>query len=194
MLRIGLIQANFATMPPMQPVDLVIVLLILFTLSIFLMMVTSIFLRAPYVPTPHKVVSKMISMADLQGNEVIYDLGAGDGRLLIAAKKKHPDITAKGFELSPPVYLAALIRIRQSKQDVSMQMKNFFPQDVSDADCVFLYLMPGAMKTLAKKFEKELKPGTKIVSHAFVFPDRKPIKSMKVPWLQGEKDLLLYEW
>ena len=73
-------------------------------------------------------------------------------------------------------------------------MKNFFHQDVSDADCIFLYLMPGAMKTLQKKFEKELKPGTKVISHAFKFPGREAVKSMPVPWLQGEKELLLYTW
>lgn len=178
----------------MQPIDAIIALMILFVLGLVLMMITSIFLRAPYVPTPHDVVKKMIDMADLKGNEVVYDLGAGDGRLLIASKKTHSGIIAKGFELSPPVYLVGRIRIWQSKLPISLKMQNFFYQDVSDADCVFLYLMPGAMKRLAGKFAKELKPGTKIVSHAFVFPDRIPIKSMKVPWLQGEKDLLLYKW
>ena len=178
----------------MQPIDLAILLLVVLVLALFLMMVSSLFLRAPYVPTPHKVARKMVKMADLQGDEVVYDLGAGDGRLLIDAKRLHPRITARGFELSPPVYYIAKFRIWKSGLDVSMQMKNFFPQDVSDADCIFLYLMPGAMKTLAKKFAEELKPGTKIISHAFIFPDRKPIKKMKVPWLQGEKDLLLYEW
>lgn len=178
----------------MQPLDIVIGFMVLFTLGIVIMVVSSIFLRAPYVPTPAKVARKMVKFADLQGKEVVYDLGAGDARLLIESKKLHPGITAKGFELSPLVYFVGMFRIWQSRQQVKLWMKNFFHQDVSDADCIYLYLMPGAMKTLQKKFESELKPGTKIVSHAFTFPDRKPIKSMKVPWISGEKDLLLYEW
>ena len=158
------------------------------------MAVTSISLRAPYVPTPMKVTRKMVAFADLKGDEVIYDLGAGDARLLIESKRTHPNVTVTGFELSPLVYLLGLFRIWQSRVKVKLMMKNFFHQDVSDADCVFLYLMPGAMKSLQKKFETELKPGTKIVSHAFKFPDRKPIKTMPVPWLKGKKTILLYEW
>ncbi len=178
----------------MQPVDFAIGFMILWVLFIVVMVASSIFLRAPYVPTPWKVARLMVDFADLKGNEVVYDLGAGDARLLIATKEKHPKVIAKGFELSLPVYFLGLFKIWKSKQNVDLSMKNFFHQDVSDADCVFLYLMPGAMKTLAKKFAKELKPGTKIISHAFVFPDRKPVKTMPVPWLSGTKNVLLYEW
>ena len=178
----------------MQPIDLVIALLVLLVLAIVLMVVTSIFLRAPYVPTPMKVTKKMVTFANFKGKEVVYDLGAGDARLLIESKKAHAGITAKGFELSPPVYLLGRFRIWKSGLPVSLRMKNFFHQDVSDADCVFLYLMPGAMKSLQKKFERELKPGTIVISHAFKFPGRKPIKTMPVPWLQGEQELLFYKW
>lgn len=178
----------------MEPIDVFIAFLALWVLVIFLMLFTSIFLRAPYVPTPMKVVRKMVKFADLQGDEVVYDLGAGDGRLLLTAKKEFPGITAKGFELCPPVYFLARLKILCSGTPVSFRMKNLFTQDVSDADCIFLYLMPGAMKRLQKKFEEELKPGTKVISHAFQFPGRKPIKKMPVPWLQGEKNLHLYVW
>lgn len=178
----------------MQPIDAFIAFLILWVLCLVIMLVTTVCLRAPYVPTPMKVTRKMVEFAELNGNEVVYDLGAGDARLLVEAKKAHPGITAKGFELSPPVYALGKIRIWWSKLPVYFTMKNFFHQDVSDADCVFLYLMPGAMKTLQKKFKAELKPGTKVISHAFQFPDRKPKKTMPVPWLKGEKKLLLYIW
>lgn len=178
----------------MQPVDLVIGFMILWVFFIVIMVVSSIFLRAPYVPTPRKVARSMVDFADLRGNETVYDLGAGDARLLIAAKEAHPKVIAKGFELSPPVYFLGLFTIWKSKQKVGLYMRNFFHQNVSDADCIFLYLMPGAMKTLQKKFAKELKPGTKIVSHAFAFPDREPIKTMPVPWLSGTKNVMLYEW
>jgi hypothetical protein len=178
----------------MEPIDVFIALLTIWVFIIVLMVVTSIFLRAPYVPTPMKVTKKMVKFADFKGDEVVYDLGAGDARLLIESKRSHPGITAHGFELSPPVYAVGRFLIWKSGLAVNLQMKNLFKQDVSDADCIFLYLMPGAMKTLQKKFEKELKPGTKVISHAFTFPGRTPIKKIPVPWLQGEKELLLYEW
>ena len=178
----------------MQPLDVIVGFLMVWVFVIVLMVVTSIFLRAPFVPTPMKITKKMVAFADLKGDEVVYDLGAGDGRLLIESKKAHPGITAKGFELSPPVYVLGLFLIWKSGVKVGLHMRNMFHQNVSDADCIFLYLMPGAMKTLQKKFEKELKPGTKVISHAFKFPGREPVKSMPVPWLQGEKDLRLYIW
>lgn len=184
----------FSSISPMQPIDILIIFLALWVLTMLVMLTTSIFLRAPYVPTPTSVAKKMVTFADLKGNEVVYDLGAGDARLLIEAKRAHGDISAKGFELCPPVYLLGKIRIWWSRLPITLLMKNLFSQNVSDADCVFLYLMPGAMKRLEKKFAAELKPGTKIISHAFQFPGRTPIKTMPVPWLQGQKELLLYEW
>lgn len=178
----------------MQPIDLVIGFMIIWVFVIVVMVVSSIFLRAPYVPTPWQVARQMVEFAELTGEEVVYDLGAGDARLLIATKQTHKGVTAIGFELSPPVYLLGRFKIWKSRQKVKLHMKNFFHQDVSNADCIFLYLMPGAMKTLQTKFAKELKPGTKIVSHAFKFPGKEPVKSMPVPWLSGTKNVMLYVW
>ncbi|MCA9370504.1 MAG: hypothetical protein KC680_00920 [Candidatus Peregrinibacteria bacterium] len=178
----------------MQPIDIIIALLVVWVAVLVVMAVSFLFLRAPYVPTPMGVARTMVEFAELRGKEVVYDLGAGDGRLLIIAKEMYPGIVAKGFELSPPVYAWGRFKIWKSRQSVRLVMKNFFHQDVSDAGCIFLYLMPGAMKTLQKKFDKELQPGTKVVSHAFKFPGKKPIKSMPVPWLSGTKSVLLYEW
>ena len=193
-LHYSLSAGNIATIGHMQPIDVLLAFLILWVFAIVVMAVSTIFLRAPYVPTPMKVTKKMVKFAGLKGDEVVYDLGAGDARLLIESKRCYPDITAKGFELSPPVYYLGRFLIWKSGLSVKLMMKNIFHQDVSDADCIFLYLMPGAMKTLQKKFEKELKPGTKVISHAFKFPGREPVKTMPVPWLKGEKTILLYEW
>ena len=168
--------------------------MVIWVLIIVIMAVSFVFLRAPYVPTPRKVTRKMITFADLNGDDTVYDLGAGDARLLIEAKRTHPNINAVGFELALPVYVLGKFRIWLSRQKVSLKMKNLFKQNVSDADCIFLYLLPGAMVTLEKKFNKELKAGTKVISHAFSFPDREPVKTMPVPWLQGEEKLRLYIW
>lgn len=98
----------------------------------------------------------MVDFADLKGKETVYDLGAGDARLLIATKEKHPKTTAKGFELSPPVYFLGLFRIWQSKQKVQYCMKNFFHQDVSDADCIFVS-DAGRHEDLAEEIRKRAK-------------------------------------
>ena len=75
-----------------------------------------------------------------------------------------------------------------------LRMKNLFEEDLRNADCIFLYLMPGIMEKLLKKFDEELRPGTKIVSYAFTLRGLTPSKTEEVPWIQGKKEILLYEW
>lgn len=194
MLSIGQDRGIIVNIPSMPLVDIIIVLMILLTLGLVIMAISAIFLRAPYVPTPVAVCEAMIAMANLKGNEVIYDLGAGDARLLIQAMRKHPHITARGSELAFPVYFWAKIKIYFSGQKVDLRLRNLFSEDLRDADCIFLYLMPGIMDQLITKFTKELRPGTKIISYAFSLQKLDPLKTQEVPWIQGKKKIYLYEW
>ena len=179
----------------MHSVDVLIALVMILILVVVVMAVSAIFLKAPYVPTPIKVARKMVKLANLEGSEVIYDLGAGDGRLLIEAAKMHPDITAYGSELSPLVCYWGKLKIWLSgKRNAHLEMKNLFTEDLRDADCIFLYLMPGIMDSLLVKFVEELRPGTKIVSYAFPLQGLTPIKTEEVPCIQGKNKILLYEW
>jgi precorrin-6B methylase 2 len=178
----------------MQLIDIFIFLAILFVLGIVVMAVSAIFLKVPYVPTPVHVAQKMVTIANLNGSEVIYDLGAGDGRLLIEALRIHPGLTAHGSELSPLVCLWGKTKVLLSGTKVQLRMKNLFLEDLRNADCIFLYLMPGIMDSLLVKFAEELRPGTKIVSYAFPLQGLNPIKTEEVPWIQGKKKILLYEW
>jgi precorrin-6B methylase 2 len=179
----------------MQLIDIFIFLAILLVLGIVVMAVSAIFLKAPYVPTPIKVAKKMVTLANLEDSEVIYDLGAGDGRLLIEVVKMHPGIKAFGSELSPLVCYWGKLKIWLSgKRNAHLKMKNLFTEDLRDADCIFLYLMPGIMEKLLDKFAEELRPGTKIVSYAFPLQGLTPIQTEEVPWIQGKKKILLYEW
>jgi hypothetical protein len=148
----------------------------------------------PYVPTSSKVSKEMVNFAALRGGEHVYDLGAGDARLLIETKRKHPDVVANGYEISPMVYLLGRYRIHRSKLSVGFHFGNFFHRDVSDADCIFLYLMPEVMGKLAEKFDRELKPGTKVISNVFRFKDRTPVATREVEWISGKRKLLMYEW
>ena len=178
----------------MQPIDLFILLAILLVLGIVVMAVSAIFLKAPYVPTPLSVAQKMVKIEDLKGTEVVYDLGAGDGRLLIEALHIHPELKAYGSELSPLVCFWGKMKIMLSGTKADLRMKNLFEEDLRNADCIFLYLMPGIMEKLLKKFDEELRPGTKIVSYAFTLRGLTPSKTEEVPWIQGKKEILLYEW
>ena len=173
-------------------------LLIGFVLVILLFVlvtaVGNLAIQVPFVPTARKVAEEMVRFADLKGTETVYDLGAGDGRILIAAKRLHPHIRAIGWEFVPTVWLLGKLRIWWSKQDVSLRRGNALTQDVRDADCIFLYLFPEAMALLEAKFDRELKPGTKVLSYVFQFPNRTPVAQKSVPWMGKTRMLRLYEW
>lgn len=149
---------------------------------------------APFLPSSRKVVRAMIDFAELRGTETVVDLGAGDARILIAAKKKYPSIRAVGIEILPLVWLLGRLNIFLSRRDIEWRRGNALTQDVREADCVFLYLFPKVMKTLQEKFDRELRPGTKVISYVFRFPGRKPLRELTVPWLGGKNVLRLYRW
>ncbi|HLD07709.1 MAG TPA: methyltransferase [Candidatus Peribacterales bacterium] len=167
--------------PPILLADLALIGILILTLILFVTMVTSLMLFVPYVPSPMQVVEFMIGKANIKGNEIVYDLGCGDARLLIAAKKKYPNIRAIGYELPLGVWLLAKLRVVFSKQDISIRLGNFLKANLSDADIVFLYLVPEVMKKLTEKMERELRKGTRVVSHGFELPGKTPLSVERCP-------------
>lgn len=166
-------------------------------LPLLFLLVTGIgnfLVRVPFVPTSRRVAEEMVRFADLTGTETIYDLGAGDGRILIAAKRLHPGLRAIGWEFVPTVWLLGKLRIWWSGQEVAFKLGNALKHSVADAGCLFLYLFPAAMAELERKFDRELKPGTKVVSYVFRFPHREPVSQKQVPWLGETRMLWLYQW
>ena len=120
-----------------------------------------------FVPTPHDVVERMFQMVKLKKADVVYDLGCGDGRLVVHAAK-HYGCNAFGFDVDP-------VRISESFENVSVNdvedlvtitQKDIFTLDLSPADVVTLYLLPDLNVKLIPQLEK-LKPGSRIVSHDF---------------------------
>ncbi len=149
----------------------------------------------PYVPTPMNIVNQALDLAKLKGRETIYDLGAGDGRTVIEAKRRHPKIKATGFEIAIGVWLLAQLRLFRKRSKAKVLLKNFMEQDLSDADVIFTYLSPRFMRMLLPKFKAELKKGTVIVSHAFKLPGKKPIISARCEApIWGSKNLFVYRW
>lgn len=161
--------------------DLVLISILILSLILLITMMTSLILFVPFVPSPMKVVEFMIGKASLKGNETVYDLGCGDARLLIAAKKKYPNIRAIGYELPLGVWMLAKIKVFLSKQKVTVRLGNFLRANLSDADVILLYLIPEVMPKLQRKLERELKKGTRIISHGFEFPDREPLLVERCP-------------
>ena len=135
----------------------------------------------PYVPTPQEVVDEMLKMANVKKGDVLYDLGCGDGRIVVTAAKKF-GIKAVGVDINPE-------RIKEAKENaekagvtdlVTFHNNDLFKEDISKATVVTLYLLPEVNLRLRPKLFKELKPGTRIVSHDFDMGDWKPEKEVEM--------------
>ncbi len=163
------------------------------TLVLAITIIAHLFIVVPYIPTPYPVVQAMIAAAELRPGETVYDLGAGDARLLIAALDACPQVRAKGSECIPTIWLLGKFRLWWAGKRADLRCKNLRSEDLRDADVVFLYMMPLVMRPLEEKMDRELRPGTRVVSHAFRFPGRKPEREWKVPG-KRQKTVLLYRW
>ena len=151
-------------------------------------------LGVPYVPTPLRVVRTMIGLVPFRGDETVYDLGCGDGRILIAAKKTHPGIRAIGCEIVPTVWVLAAVRRFFTRTDVTLHLRSVFAEDLRDADVIFLYIMPSLIARLMPKFHRELRAGTIIVCRSFPLPGMQPLNTQTLPWLGSTTSLFLYRW
>jgi len=139
-----------------------VIFLFLFGLTIW-----SALIGAPYFITPKKAIREIFELAQIRPGQKLYDLGSGNGKTLIIAQKEF-GAQATGFELSPIVYLIAQLNLLfHGVKDAKLYCKNFYKQDLSDADVIFCFLSIPAMERLRPKFEKELRPRTKIISYSF---------------------------
>jgi len=130
---------------------------------------------APYVVSPQSIVDRMLELADLKPGEKLYDLGSGDGRILITAVTRFR-AKAVGVEISDDLVRSTNTRIRQLGLDNDAQVihGNFLNVDLSPADVVTLYLATEANEMLRPNLEKELKNGARVVSHEYAVPGWKP--------------------
>lgn len=135
----------------------------------------------PYVSTPQIVVDKMLEVAAVTKDDVVYDLGSGDGRIVITAAKKY-GVRGVGVDIDPErvkeananaVLAGVTERVKFIEQDL-------FETDLKEASVVTLYLLPEVNLRLRPKLWRELKPGTRVVSHAFDMGDWKPEKTVQV--------------
>ena len=144
--------------------------------------------RAPdaiYVPTPEDIVEEMLKLAVVKKEDVVYDLGSGDGRIVIAAASKFGSKTV-GYEIDRRLVEQARGNVAQSKVEslARIEHEDIFTLDLSGADVIAVYLPSPLMQRLIPQFEK-LKPGSRIVSHQFEMPG---IRADKVITLQSKED------
>ena len=131
---------------------------------------------APYVGSPVRAVDKMLNMASLRPGETLYDLGCGDGRILIAAAEKYK-VKAVGIEISDRLAKTAVenVKKRGLQDQVKIVHGDFMQTDLSAADVVTLYLATTANESLRPNLERYLHPNTRVVSYDYPIPGWKPV-------------------
>ena len=133
-----------------------------------------------YVPTPQPVVDKMLELAEVKTGDVVYDLGCGDGRIVVTAAKKY-GVKAIGFDIDPQRVKEANENVRSNKVEhlVTIKQEDIFTLDLREANVVTLYLLPDLNVRLMPQLAK-LKPGSRIVSHDFDMRGAKPVQTVEV--------------
>ena len=173
-----------------------VLFLIVFFLLVLLVwsVLVNVWAGVPYIASPMSVTKAMVDLAQPKAGETVFDLGAGDGRLLRLTKQTSPQSIAIGYECTPTVFAWGKVCSWLSRPKIDFRFGNLFRQNLTKADVIFVYLFPNVMKRLIPKFERELRPGTRIVSHAFSLPGRNPTKIVKVQTRRMEKTVRLYIW
>lgn len=155
----------------MLPLALALIIILLCGLWILVPMLYG----PPWIPTRTNRIRKALQLAGLKPDEVVYDLGCGDGRVLVIAAREF-GARAVGIEIGPAQCAAAWLRAALSgaKDRVRVRWGNFYRADLKDADVVFAYLTSGQARRLEEHLTSQLKPGARLVTIAFDFPDWQP--------------------
>ncbi len=144
---------------------------LLFLLISGLWLIVPALFGLPWIPTREVRIRRALELAKLQPDELLYDLGAGDGRVLVMAAKEF-DARAVGIEIGPVQCLAGWLRIilNGCRPKARMRCGDFYKADISDADVVFVYATSAQTSKLLPLLERQLRPGARVVSIAADFP------------------------
>ena len=148
----------------------------------------------PYVPTPQEVVDRMLELAEVKDGDVIYDLGSGDGRIVVTAAQKF-GVKAIGFEIDPQRIKESHENIRKAGVEklVEIRQQDIRTVDLSEATVLTMYLLPEVNLMIRPNIWKQMKPGSRVVSHDFDMGDWKPAKMERVKDASNW-DHVLYLW
>lgn len=149
---------------------------------------------APYVTSPQPIVDRMLDLANVKPGEIVYDLGCGDGRILITAAQRF-GARGIGIELSERLVRLTNDSVRRLnlQEHVQVTQGHLLHVDLSDADVVTIYLDHGSNELLRPNLEKFLKPGSRVVSHDFEMRGWKPSKVDKIHAFNRHHTIYLYE-
>lgn len=148
--------------------------------------------EVPYVPTHERIVNEMLKVASVKKNDVLYDLGSGDGRIVITAAKRF-GTRGVGVDIDP-------IRVKEARENavkagvtdkVKFLQQDLFETDIREATVVTLYLLPEVNLRLRPKLLSDLKPGTRVVSHNYDMGDWTPLKTLQ---LRVPEEHTIYYW
>ena len=139
---------------------------------------------APWVPTPMRTAHDMLELAKIGPDDVVYDLGCGDGRLIVAAARRY-GARAVGIEVDPLRFLWCrfLVTILGLRSRVKVRFGDLFKRDLSEATAVMVYLLPDTNRRLQRKLADELDPTARIVAHSFTMPALEQVEAIESPEL-----------
>jgi uncharacterized protein (TIGR03000 family) len=149
-----------------------------------------------FVPTPESVVDKMLELAKITKDDLVYDLGCGDGRIVVAAAKKY-GVHGVGIDIDPVRVAEARANVRKAGVEKLVEIRHgdaLKVPDISRATVVELYMLPEFMEKLGPTLKKELKPGTRIVAHDYPFPKWKADLTLTMPGVDRLYPHTLYVW
>jgi len=137
------------------------------------------FYGAPWFPSADAVVKKMVDMANISNGDNVYDLGSGDARILIEASKQKRSTKLIGVEINPFAIMVSKIflKILGFEEKIKIRRQNLFKTNLRDADVIFVFLLQKTNNRLERKMKKELKKGTRIVSHLWKFKNMRLIQA-----------------
>ena len=149
---------------------------------------------APFVPAPWDVVDRMLLEARVSRVDVVFDLGSGDGRILLRAAKDH-GARGVGYEINPDLVEEARSAVAAAgvSEQVEIRHGDIFEADLSRATVVTLFLLPNATRRLRPKLLAELRPGTRIACYKWEIPGWNPVKTVTVPVSGSEQPIFVYE-
>ncbi len=136
---------------------------------------------APYYPTPETIVARMLELGELKAGEHMFDLGSGDGRIVIMAASKFK-ADATGVEFDQDLWKQSVEKIKSLGLEKTARIihGDILKQDYSSADLITVYLLPNSNDKVRPLLEKQLKKGARIVAHDFEFSDWTPVKVVDI--------------
>lgn len=147
------------------------------------------------MPSSRKAIATFIDLIPDNTDGKIVDLGSGWGSLAYPISKQFPEAEVFGYELSPIPWLYSRLKgLFVPRPNLTLHRKSVFDADLTDVDVVVVYLHPAAMRKLGPKFERELRPGTLVLSNTFAVPTWKPIQTVHLgkSWLSTSNDIYVY--